>query len=191
LRRNLSWDAPESGRYAHHLRALGREFRPPVAKTTGFDGAARRIVPGVEIKHQGAAGEIRQGPHFAVGIGKGKSGALAPTSIIERPPYMSNSYIICRVLTFSLFNITLFGLAVSIRGNSTIKNAIETQFLMYRGLFQSTKGTPARNPPGSTLKSQHKNRQKPGNCRRSTSIIKRLHRIGRTPTRQVEFIQLP
>jgi len=48
---------------------------------------------------------------------------------------MSNSYIICRVLTFSLFNITLFGLAVSIRGNSTIKNAIETQFFNVSGII--------------------------------------------------------
>ena len=51
---------------------------------------------------------------------------------------MSNSYIICRVFTFSLFNITLFGLAVSIRGNSTIKNAIETQFFNVSGIISKT-----------------------------------------------------
>ncbi len=53
-----------------------RELADGVAELARFHGAARGVIPGIEIEHETASGKILKGPGFSRRIGQGKIGRL-------------------------------------------------------------------------------------------------------------------
>ena len=69
-------------RHADDLHASLREIGGERGEVLRFAGAARRVVLGIEIKHQRLAGR-GEVDRAAVACGRANAGALSPSSIIS------------------------------------------------------------------------------------------------------------